>query len=79
MLTVAPAAPARPSGNVGGLSGREVEVLRLVAKGWTNERIADELFLSPRTVQTHLTNVFRKIAVDNRTEAVRVAVALGLA
>ena len=71
-------APARTPANAAGLSGREVEVLRLVAKGWTNERIAEELFLSPRTVQTHLTNVFRKIDVDNRTEAVRVAMTLGL-
>jgi len=47
-----------------------------VARGWTNERIAEELFLSPRTVQTHLTNVYRKVDVDNRTEAVRRAVEL---
>jgi DNA-binding NarL/FixJ family response regulator len=71
-------APARASGNAAGLTGREAEVIRLVARGWTNERIADELFLSPRTVQTHLTNAFRKMEVDNRTEAVRFAVESGI-
>jgi DNA-binding NarL/FixJ family response regulator len=69
---------ARDPGEAAGLTRREVEVLRLVAKGWTNDRIAEELFLSPRTVQTHLTNVFRKLEVDNRTEAVRSAVERGI-
>ena len=71
-----PSAVGRAAGNAAGLTTREVEVLRLVARGWTNERIAGELFLSPRTVQTHLTNVYRKVDVDNRTEAVRRAVEL---
>jgi DNA-binding NarL/FixJ family response regulator len=53
-------------------------VLRLVAVGWTNDRIAAELFLSPRTVHAHLTSVYRKLGVANRAEAVRVAVERGL-
>ena len=73
-----PAPSGLPSGAFSNLSAREIEVLRLVANGWTNDRIAEELFLSPRTVQTHLTNVFRKIDVDNRTEAVRRALDAGL-
>jgi len=67
-----------PKDRTAGLSGREVEVIRLVAHGWTNERIGEELFLSPRTIQSHLTNIYRKIDVDNRTEAVRWAVDSGL-
>ncbi|NQT72114.1 MAG: response regulator transcription factor [Chloroflexi bacterium] len=52
------------------LREREIDVLRLAAKGMTNKSIADELFLSSRTVQTHFANIFRKLNVSSRTEAV---------
>ena len=52
------------------LSDRELEVLRLSAKGVSNKGIADTLFLSNRTVQSHLSNIFKKLAVASRTEAV---------
>jgi DNA-binding NarL/FixJ family response regulator len=52
-----------------GLSGRELEVLRLVARGKTNRAIAHELFLSERTVDRHLSNIFTKIGVATRTAA----------
>ena len=52
------------------LSDREMEVLRLSAKGVSNKGIADTLFLSNRTVQSHLSNIFKKLAVASRTEAV---------
>lgn len=52
------------------LSGREMEVLRLAAKGQKNQDIANMLFLSVRTVQTHLGNIFAKMGVSSRTEAV---------
>ena len=52
------------------LSGREVEVLKLAAKGISNKGIAEQLFLSPRTVQAHLGNIFNKLGVASRTEAV---------
>ena len=51
------------------LSEREMEILRLAAKGMTNKDIADKLFLSRRTVQSHLSNIFRKMNVGSRTEA----------
>ena len=51
------------------LSEREVEVLRLVARGHTNQHIADELILSHKTVARHLSNIFVKINVDNRAAA----------
>ena len=52
------------------LSEREVEVLKLAAKGISNRDIAEELSLSPRTVQAHLGNIFNKLDVASRTEAV---------
>jgi DNA-binding NarL/FixJ family response regulator len=52
------------------LSDRELEVLRLAAKGKSNREIADELYLSSRTVQAHLSTVFTKMGVGSRTEAV---------
>jgi DNA-binding CsgD family transcriptional regulator len=57
----------------GGLSAREVEVLRLVARGMTNAQIAGELFVSPRTVNWHLGSVYRKLGFSSRAEATRYA------
>lgn len=57
-----------------GLSAREVEVLRLVARGMTNAEVAEDLFISPRTVNWHLGSVYRKLGCSSRTEATRFAV-----
>jgi len=61
-----------------GLSAREVEVLGLVATGLTSAQIAKELFLSPRTVDTHLTSIYHKLGVSSRTAAARFALEHGL-
>ncbi len=53
-----------------GLSGREVDVLRLVAAGLRNKDVADQLSLSPHTVERHLENIYAKMDVRGRTEAV---------
>ena len=53
------------------LTSREFDILRLVAEGLTNRRIARELFVTEQTVRFHLGNVFRKLGVRNRTEASR--------
>jgi DNA-binding NarL/FixJ family response regulator len=53
----------------GGLSPREVEVLRLVAAGKSNPEIAAELVLSEKTVARHLSNIFTKLGVGSRTSA----------
>jgi len=60
------------------LTNREAEVLRLAAKGQSNRQIANKLGLSVRTVQAHLSNVFNKLKVGSRTEAVISALKTGL-
>jgi ATP/maltotriose-dependent transcriptional regulator MalT len=57
--------PAYP----GGLSAREVEVLRLVAQGMTNAQVAERLYLSPRTVEQHLRSIYNKLGVSTRAAA----------
>ena len=55
------------------LTDRELEILRLVAQGYTNSRIARELWVTEQTVKFHLSNTYRKLGVANRTEASRYA------
>jgi DNA-binding NarL/FixJ family response regulator len=59
------------------LTSRELEVLRLVAEGRTNSRVAEALSVSEQTVKFHLRNVYRKLGVENRTEATGHLYALG--
>ena len=60
------------------LSKREIEVLRLVASEYTTNRIADELFISNKTVETHRRNLFQKLEVKNSVGLVKIAVRLGI-
>ena len=60
------------------LSDREVEVLRLVARGASNKEAARKLFISETTVKTHLSHIFTKLGVDDRTAAVTVALDRGI-
>ena len=60
---------AEPLTQQNDLSKREMEILKLAAKGMNNQDIANQLFLSRRTVQSHLANIFRKMNVGSRTEA----------
>jgi predicted ATPase/DNA-binding NarL/FixJ family response regulator len=69
-----PAGPVWPAG----LSGREVEVLRLIATGHSNKAIAQALFISPNTVLRHVSNIFTKTGVANRAEAAAYATRHGL-
>ncbi len=73
--TTAPRAPAWPAG----LTGREVEVLRLIAAGQSNRAIAQALFISPNTVLHHVSSIFAKLGVANRAEAAAYAIRGGLA
>ena len=61
-----------------GLSGREVDVLRLIAGGKSNREIAEQLFVSARTVERHIANIYGKIEVHSRTQATSYAFAHGL-
>ncbi len=71
-----PAAPPEPT--EAGLTERERAVLRLAACGMSNSRIASHLYLSVRTVQAHLTQIFNKLGVGSRTEAVIVGLRRGV-
>jgi DNA-binding NarL/FixJ family response regulator len=61
------------------LSKREMEILGLVSKSYTNEDIGKTLFISEKTVKTHIKNIFEKLGVKNRVEATLVLVRSGLA
>ena len=61
-----------------GISQREYEVLQLMAEGHTNQEIADQLFISLNTVKTHSSNLFAKLDVKRRTQAVQKAKELAL-
>lgn len=69
-----PAEPAEPSP----LSERETEILRLVAKGLSFDTVGETLAISPHTVVTHVKNIYRKLAVHSRGEAVYEASQMGL-
>lgn len=73
------AAPdSRPSGAIGELSRRELEVLALVAEGLTSAQVAERLFLSSRTVGAHLSSIYHKLGVRSRSVATRLAIKHGL-
>jgi ATP/maltotriose-dependent transcriptional regulator MalT len=67
---IAPAAtPEERPANSAGLSPREIEVLRLVAKGLSDAQVGEQLFISPRTVARHLQSIYNKLGVNSRTAA----------
>ena len=66
-------APTRIAEGSGDLTAREIEVIRLVAAGATNREIAERLVISPPTAARHVANIFLKLGVGSRAEAVRVA------
>jgi len=72
-----PAAGTRPSSPVAGLSGREAEVLHLIAEGKSNASIAERLFLSEHTVKRHVANILTKLKLPSRAAAAAHAARLG--
>jgi DNA-binding CsgD family transcriptional regulator len=78
-VTSVPRGPqTRTLANPAHLTGREVEVLALLSRGKHNADIAAQLFISPKTVERHLSSIFLKLNVDNRAAAVSEAARLGL-
>jgi DNA-binding NarL/FixJ family response regulator len=69
LATLAGGESVKEGGLIESLSEREVEVLKFLAQGLTNKDIAQTLFLSVRTVEAHLRNIFGKLGVRSRTEA----------
>jgi predicted ATPase/DNA-binding CsgD family transcriptional regulator/DNA-binding XRE family transcriptional regulator len=68
-----------PVRRTGSLTGRQAEVLRLLATGLSNKQIAAELFLSAATVERHLATIYRNLGLSGRVEAARFAIENGLA
>jgi LuxR family maltose regulon positive regulatory protein len=60
------------------LSERELEVLQMAGEGFHNDEIGHRLFISPKTVKTHLQNIYAKLNVSSRTEAAMKAKEMGL-
>lgn len=74
---VAESAPLSRATDVS-LTSREMQILRGIAKGHTTKRLAKDLEIQPPSVETHLHNIFKKLGVNNRGEAVSSALKLGL-
>ncbi len=74
----APSTPPRSQGLIEPLSDREVEVLRLIAEGRSNAEIAQRLFIATGTVKRHINNIYGKLDVTSRTQALAKARALGI-
>ena len=66
-----PASPAAPASDVDLLTSREREVLRLIARGYTYREVGQELVISIKTVETHVSSVLRKLQLSNRRELTR--------
>jgi len=69
---------ADTSDPLGALSPREREVLQLASEGYANPEIAEKLFISPRTAETHRTNLMRKLALQSQTDLVRFSIRRGI-
>jgi len=77
-ISVLVSKPAEAADSLASLSPREREVLQYAAEGLSNSEVAEKLFLSPRTTETHRTNLMRKLNLQSQTDLVRFAIRKGL-
>ena len=70
--------PDQPDDGLRGLTTREREILKLIAQGKSNQDISTELFISEHTVKTHISNLFRKLGITDRVQAVLYAIDRGV-
>jgi DNA-binding NarL/FixJ family response regulator len=73
-----PESPEPSGARAAGLTDRETAILNAAARGLSNDEIAKELWVTQQTVKFHLTNIYRKLGVKNRTEATRIAYQRGI-
>jgi DNA-binding NarL/FixJ family response regulator len=73
-----PAMSEQTAGREAGLSDREFEILKALSRGLSNKAIAAELWITVQTVKFHLTSIYRKLGINNRTEAARWALGKGV-
>ena len=78
LAELAELAAVTPVRSAGGLSARELEVLKLLAAGGSNKSIGLQLSLSENTIKSHISHIFAKLGVQNRAEAVSAAMQRGL-
>jgi DNA-binding NarL/FixJ family response regulator len=78
MALLQPDEPGIQKENLAGLTEREIEILKLIAEGKSNREIGDELFISHRTVDTHRTNLMKKLEIHNIAGLIRFAIKNGL-
>jgi DNA-binding NarL/FixJ family response regulator len=78
MSLLQPDEPAAQKENLKGLTEREIEILTLIAEGLSNKEVGDKLFISHRTVDTHRTNLMKKLDVHNIAGLIRFAIKNGL-
>ena len=77
-LTLKQTSAARPVAKASVLTKREAEILKLIARGMKNKEIAESLFISEKTVKTHITNIFDKLEVNDRLKAALFVIEGGL-
>jgi DNA-binding NarL/FixJ family response regulator len=73
-----PDSPALPPPQLEGLTDRELEVLTLVAKGWSNGEVAERLFITPATTKSHVSRLLMKLGARDRTQLIVMAYEVGL-
>ncbi|MDO6514383.1 MULTISPECIES: response regulator transcription factor [unclassified Neptuniibacter] len=64
--------------SIGNLTKRELQIFALLAEGRTVSQVAEEIFLSPKTIHAHRTNIFRKLSISNNSELVHLAIRHGI-